>query len=59
MLDSALTGGKGPVKMWPLAKDPSFAVSAKGANRITSYNVCYTKLLRAREALLRAWAQIV
>jgi len=31
MLDSALTGGKGPVKIWPLAKDPSFAVSAKGA----------------------------
>ena len=38
-----------------------FAIDEEGSydNRITSYNVCYTKLLRDRAGILRKWFNLM
>ena len=38
--------------------DRTFDVGVAEANRITSYNVCYTKLLRVRDVALETYREI-
>ena len=47
---AAAAGQAGRQRLLPARPDPAQGQQEQGQHRITSYNVCYTKLLRPRAA---------